>query len=264
MNNPIGRLAAKTPQQHFLRVLKQEFEYSPREAQSIMEEAEACLLGKPGQLRTGQMRVLLTRYEAGHGSALRDTPTQEVIWTVDAGSDDLQVLREHGRVHLRRVRIQRLLSEAVEQGAVATQEDVAQALHVTVRTIKRDCAALSAQGLYLPTRGNLHGIGRGQTHKAQIVGRWLQGETYDQLAQHTRHSPSCIRNYIQTFVRVVDLHRRGFDDSQVALLLQIGKSLVQDYLAVYRQHDAPACRRRLEEQMQRLLQGADNPQKGAR
>ena len=79
-------------------------------------------------------------------------------------------MQQHGSPTLRRVRIQRLLDEALAQGAVATQEDLAQALHVSLRTIKRDCAA-QAQEVYLPTRGNLHGIGRGQTHKAQI-GRW--------------------------------------------------------------------------------------------
>jgi hypothetical protein len=267
MDNRLSRLQAKTPQQHFLRVLEQEFEFSPREARAILEEAEACLGGIPGQLRPGQMRVLLTRSNAGHGRALRETPTQEVIWTVDAGAADRQVLMKHGSVQMRRVRIQRLLSEALEQGALATQEDLAQALQVSLRTIKRDCAVLANVGIYLPTRGNLHGIGRGQTHKAQIVGRWLGGETYDQLALHTHHSASSIRRYVQTFVRVVDLHRQGFADGEVALLLQIGLPLVQDYQVVYRQQDTPACRQRLEEQLQRLLGSAgptQNPEKGAR
>jgi CRP-like cAMP-binding protein len=263
----IRRLQAKTPEQHFLRVLEQEFHYAPKVAQAVLEEAQACLAGRPGQIKAGQMRVILSKYEAGHGRALCDTATTEAVWTVDAGREDRQVLQRHSRQGLRRVRIQRLLSEALEQGAAATQEDLAQALHVSVRTIKRDCAALQAQGVYLPTRGNLRGIGRGQTHKAQIVGRWLEGETYDQIALYTHHSLTCIQRYIQTFVRVVALHRQEFSEGQIALLVSKGRPLVREYLAVYGQHDTPACRERLAAQLQRLNGASENtqePQKGGR
>ena len=261
----IERLEAKTPDQRFLRVLKQDFQQPPRVAQAVLEEAQACLLGQVQAMRPGQVRVILAQRSAGHGRAVDETETTEVVWTVDAGREDRQVLRRHGRVALRQVRIQRLLDEALAQGAVATQEDLARALQVTVRTIKRDCAGLKAQGIYLPTRGKLHGIGRGQTHKAQIVGRWLCGETYDQIALHTHHSLSSIRRYVQTFVRVVHLYQQSFSQDQIALLLQISQPLVKEYLAVYRQHDAPTYRERLAAQLQRLGgdRAAQRPKKGA-
>lgn len=265
MNNETARQEAKTAQRRFLQVLEREFEYSPKEAQAILEEAEAYLSGRPGQFRPGQMRVTLTRYDAGHGQSLSQTAMQEVVWTIDAGNEDRAVLQAHGSEALRRVRIQRLLIEALEQGAIATQEDLAHVLHVSIRTIKRDCVALTQAGVYLPTRGNVRGIGRGQTHKAQIIGRWLSGETYDQLSLHTHHTASSISRYVQAFVRVVDLHLQGYVESEIALLLQLGQPLVREYLAVYRQHDAPASRQRLEEQRQRLLHAPDSHrEKGAR
>ena len=177
------RLQAKTPEQRYLNVLEQDYDQPPRVAQALLEEAQMYLFGSDAALRPGQTRVILVRVDVGHGQPLRQTATEEVTWTIDAGQEDRQVLQQHGPVLLRRARIQRLLDEALAQGAAATQEDLAQALQVTVRTIKRDCAHLRAQGVYLPTRGNLQGIGRGQTHKAQIVGRWLRGETYDQIAR---------------------------------------------------------------------------------
>jgi hypothetical protein len=85
------------------------------------------------------------------------------------------------------------------------------------------------------------------------VGRWLRGETYDQIALHTRHSLSSIRRYVQTFARVVHLHRRGWVDDQITMLLGIGSSLVAEYLAIYHENDSPACRQRLEAQLTRLL-----------
>lgn len=258
----INRLKSKTPEQHFLRMLEDEFDQPPRVAQVLLEEAQACLLGRSTSIRPGQTRVLLTTRDAGHGRSLRETASKDVVWTVDAGQEDRQVLQQHGAVELRRTRIQRLLDEALAQGAVATQEDLAQALHVSVRTIKRDCKELEAQGICLPTRGNMKGIGRGQTHKAQIIGRWLRGETYDQIVLYTRHSLSSVKRYVQSFVRVTDLHRQGFSTSEIALLLELSAYLVDEYLAVYTAHDSVEYQQRLTEQTERLSK-APRAKKGA-
>jgi hypothetical protein len=123
-----------------------------------------------------------------------------------------------------------------------------------VRTIKRDCAHLASQGIYLPTRGNLKGIGRGQTHKALIVGRWLRGESYDQVARATHHAVVSVQRYVQGFVRVVQLHQQGLSREEIALLLQMGWPLVADYLAIYQEHDTSFARERLAAQLQRLQQ----------
>lgn len=258
----INRLQSKTPERRFLRVLEDEFHQPPRVAQVLLEEARACLLGRASALRPGQLRVILTQITAGHGQPLCKTATQEVVWTIDAGQEDHHVLQQYNHIGLRRVRIQRLLDEALAQGAVATQEDLAYALHVSVRTIKRDCKHLEAKGIYLPTRGNLKGIGRGQTHKAQIVGRWLCGETYDQIMLHTRHSSSSIKRYVQAFVRVVELHQEGFSEGNIALVLDTSVYLVREYLTVYDQHDSPEQRARLKEQIERLRK-APKAKKGA-
>ena len=242
-------------------MLTEEYQQAPRVAQALLEEAQDCLLGHGNTAQPGQVRVILTRRDAGHGCSLSETARQEVTWTLNAGAEDLAVLRTHGPVALRRVRIQRLLSEAVEQGAAATQEDLAGALRVSVRTIKRDCKALSQQ-VSLPLRGKLQGIGRGQTHKAQIVGRWIRGETYDRIQLNTQHSLTSIRRYVQAFVRVMDLHHRGFSASETALLLDMGLPLVREYLAIYDQHPAAEYRARVKEQIERLSR-APQAKKGA-
>jgi len=248
----IERLQVKTPQQRLLRVLEEEYRQPPRVAQALLEEVQMCLFGPGTTLEPGQVRVILTVLEAGPGHPLSDTATKEVVWTIDAGQPDRQVQQQEGATALRRGRVQRLLDEALEQGAVATQEDLAQALHVSVRTIKRDCKVLESQGVYLPTRGKLKGIGRGQTHKAQIVGRWLRGQTYDQIQLYTRHSVASIRRYVQAFVRVVDLHQQGFSENEIALVLSMSACLVREYLAVYDHHQAVEYRARLAEQIERL------------
>lgn len=254
MKEEIGRMRAKSGEQRFMNILEKDYQQAPRVAEAILSDAQACLVGKAEGLKPGQMRVILVNRQAGHGRKIKETAMVEVIWTVDGGVEDYEILQQHGREALRRHRIQRLLDEAVEQGGAASQEDLARALTVSVRTIKRDCAYLEEQGIYLPTRGNLRGIGRGQTHKALIVGRWLAGETYDKIARQTHHSLSSVQRYVQSFVRVMQLHRQGLPVVEIALLLQIGQPLVADYLAIYQHHDTPFAQQRLAEQLQRLSQ----------
>jgi len=258
----IDRLQAKSPEQRLVSVLQQEYHFAPKIAQAIMAEAQACLVGPVQSLRPGQMRVVLLKRDAPHGRVLSQTKMVEVVWTIDAGPEDQAVLAEHDQAALRQVRIQRLLDEALAQGAVASQEDLARALQVSVRTIKRDWTDLQAQGIYLPSRGKLQGIGRGQTHKAQIVGRWLRGETYDQIARQTHHAVCCVQRYVQTFVRVLNLHQQGFSPTEIGLLLQVSQPLLKEYLAVYEQHDSPFCRQRLQEQLTRLTGNSGQPKKG--
>jgi hypothetical protein len=263
MNTEVERLLVKTPQQQFVQRLEQDYRMAPRVAQAILAEAQVMLSGTAEGLPPGQMRVLLSAAKRGAGQALRTSQMALVTWTVDAGAEDYAVQQQQGVQALRQVRIQRLLDEAIEQEAEASQEDLARALHVSVRTIKRDCAALEGQGKCLPTRGHMQGIGRGQTHKAQIVGRWLAGETYDQIAQHTRHSATSIQRYVQTFLRVVQLTQRGLSEAQVAQVVQIGPALLREYLTLYKAQDTPACRERLAEQVQRLERAENKPEKGA-
>src|SRR5262245_53722493 len=260
-NDALERQNIKTSEQRFKQMLQQDFHLAPKIAQAILAEAQVHLLEPSQSQRPGQQSVIVAKRMAGHGRALRETELTQISWTVDAGSEDRQVHQQYGSKALRQVRLQRLLLEALEQNGVASQEDLAQALQVSVRTIKRDFEQLQQQGLYLPSRGNLQGIGRGQTHKAQIIGCWLRGATYDQIAQKSHHALSSIQRYIQTFVRVIDLYQRNFSVGQIAQLLQIGPPLVQEYLAVYQTHDQVDCRQRLQAQMERF-KAASAPKKG--
>lgn len=260
--NMVMRLAAKTPEQQFLNKLEQEFEYAPRVAEAILQEAQACLLGEATPLRPGQRRVFLAKQGARHGRPLRETEKVEVVWTIDAGEEDLTTAQKKGAAGLRRVRIERLLNEALSQKGVATQEDLAWALNVSVRTVRRDCALLQSEGIAVPTRGRLQGIGRGQTHKGDILARWLAGETYDEITFNCRHSDGSVKRYVQGFVQVVHLYKEGFSKEEIALLLPMSRSLVGEYLAVYAANDTPQARRRLADHRLRLSKGATAVKRG--
>jgi hypothetical protein len=61
----------------------------------------------------------------------------------------------------------------------------------------------------------------------------------------------------------VDLHGQGFSAGEIALVLDMSAYLVNEYLALYHQCDAPEYRTRLKEQIERLSR-APRAKRGAR
>jgi hypothetical protein len=84
------------------------------------------------------IRVRLPRRDAPTGRPLRSDEYVELTWTVFTPEDEAipdKVARRH-------TRLQRLLSEAAGQGAKPTQEQLAEALGVSLRTLSGDMAAI--------------------------------------------------------------------------------------------------------------------------
>jgi hypothetical protein len=187
-----------------------------------------------------------------------------ITLTVDAGPADAAVLAQEGRLGVRQGRILRLVDEALEQGGVLTEEDLARVLHVTSRTIERDIGDLKAAGHVVQTRGQVKGAGRGQTHKVRIIELWLDRQGYDRIALWAHHSVQSIKRYIAPFQRVVTLHRAGTALAQIAFLVGISERLVADYLALYERVRGHAERlAKLEEELARVSGLAELAKKGA-
>jgi hypothetical protein len=188
------RLALKTPEAAFLHVLQDEFNFSQRVSHELLSTAQEMLVGSvpASAVRPGQVRLVVASLKAPFGPPLAETDKAEVTLTVEAGTEDVAVKAQAGLEGQRRGRILRLTAEALEQGGVLTQEDLARALGVEARTIRRDVQSLKAEGHLIHTRGQVKGVGRGQTHKVRIIEFWLDREGYDQIARRMYHSPQSI------------------------------------------------------------------------
>jgi biotin operon repressor len=163
----------------------------------------------------GQMTILAVSAETPPGRPMSECQRVPINLSVDA-SDDLEALR-HGVPTLRKSKIQRLAREAQEQGALLTQEDLARLLGTSRSTIKRDIAQLRSAGTDVPTRGQIKDIGKGVSHKTQIVRDWLAGFTFSQIRQRRWHSISSIDRYCSDFQRVIRLHRRGLSTADIRI-----------------------------------------------
>ncbi len=165
------RLALKTPEAAFLHVMEEEFDFSPRVSRELLSTAQDMLVGGvPSEaVRPGQVRVVVASLKAPFGPPLTETDRVEVTLAMDAGAEDMAVRARESTEELRQGRILRLTEEALEQGGVLTQEDLARVLSVHRRTIARDVKVLKAEGHVIQTRGFVKGIGRGQTHKVRVI-----------------------------------------------------------------------------------------------
>lgn len=120
----------------------------------------------------------------------------------------------------------RLCDEALDQGGVLSQEDLAVLLMCDSKTIRRDIAALKKTGIVVPTRGTVKDIGPGVTHRELAVRLWLEGKEELEICRSTHHTMPSIENYLRTFKRVVFLREeKKFTVHEVAVAAGVSARL---------------------------------------
>lgn len=246
----IERLQAKSPEEAIVEQIGRDFNLAPFMARTQFEQMQRYFEHYFGLERdVGQMTVLAVSAETPPGRPIAECQRVPINLTMDA-SDDLEALR-HGVATLRRSKIQRLAREAQEQGALLTQEDLARLLCTSRSTIKRDIAQLRAAGVDVPTRGQIKDIGKGVSHKTQIVRDWLAGFTFSQIKQRRWHSISSIDRYCSDFQRVVRLHGRSLSVADIRISSGLSDRLIAEYLDLYAEAEPQ------NERLQRLLAEPD-------
>lgn len=225
----LERNQIKSSEGEFLYELENSYELSPKLSSLILLTAKECLL-REGMLKEGQIEVTALAIEERAGKVLEKLDKKKILLTIDNGLEDTEVLKEFGRVALRRIKIQRIAQEAIEQEGVLSQEDIAKYLSCTVRTVQRDIAVVKQTGIQVVTRGYLHNIGRGQTHKVKILGMLLEGKTYSEIKLVTRHSVGAIKRYIDSFTKVVMAESNGIkEEGKISSVTGLSRALVKQY-----------------------------------
>jgi hypothetical protein len=231
----LNRQKMKSSEGEFIWELENSYELSPKLSEMILNTAKACLL-RDHSLKEGQIEVTVIEIEEKAGKVLEKMEKKKVRLTIDNGLEDLEILKSHGRIELRRIRIERITEEAIEQSGVLSQEDLGKYLGCTVRTIQRDIQEIKSRGIEVITRGYLHNIGRGQTHKVKIIGMYLEGHTYSEIKQKTRHSIGAIKRYLESFVKVMMAQSRGIIKvKEISMVTGLSEVLVRQYIGLKKQ-----------------------------
>ena len=228
----IERLQAKSPEEAIIEQISRDFNLAPFMARTQFEQMRRYFEQYFELVRdVGQMTFLALSGDNPPGRPIAECKRVAVTLTLDS-PDDLETLH-NGIAALRRSKIQRVTREAQEQGALLTQEDLARLLCASRSTVKRDIAQLRAEGIDVPTRGQIKDIGKGISHKGQIIRDCLAGYTFSQIKQRRWHSTHSIERYCLDFQRVVRLHARGLSIADIRISTGLSERLIKEYLALY-------------------------------
>lgn len=135
-----------------------------------------------------------------------------------------------GNLELKKKRMARILKEAYGQGGVLSLGDLSLIHLCTPNTAGRYVHAVEKEtNTVLPYRGTVHDMGRGVTHKAEIVELYLRGMATPEIGRKTAHSLEACDNYIRGYRRVALLHQR-FGMEEIPFLSGMSPSLVKEYI----------------------------------
>jgi hypothetical protein len=241
------RLAQKQLDQQFMNEIIHGLQCSPFEAKAVLDavyKVYGPYFETSSHLKPGQILFQVICLDEGPTARLANSKQVTVTLTLDAGEEDLQIRKAQGVVALRQHRIERVCTEAFQQGGLLTIEDLAYRLfNCGQRTLCRDLQQLRAKGTILPLRSTIKDMGRCISHRAMIVQQWLQGKEYSEICRNTYHSVGAVKNYIQKFKRVIALAEEGFDIHTIGFLVKLSPALVEQYYQLYRSLDMVAHRR---------------------
>jgi len=134
-------------------------------------------------------------------------------------------------------RLVRWCGEAYEQGGVLTHLDLSLLTGVSETVI---CRLLlnyeQATGETVPTRGTVHDMGRSVTHKAEVVRRYLRGESPADIARALGHSQQSVDAYLRDYQKVRILAQK-FQIAEIPPLAGLSRLLVNEYLELLRQYE---------------------------
>ena len=182
-------------------------------------------------LSPGQILYTAISSDEGAGKNLKDCKKVSIKLTLIDSQDSLASSIKKRR----QLKILRITEEALEQGALLTQEDLSNLLNVDVRTIRRDTEELSTDKI-IPLRGIKKDIGRSLSHKSFIIKEYLSGRTVVDLIQRTHHSLQSIERYLGTFTRVTLLYRKKIDLDSICQIARVSKILAQEYIKIYKSY----------------------------
>ena len=231
------RLELRSTAHTFTRIISEGTNCSPFEASIITDKAqEVFQLGvyeEKQALQPGQMIWQAISESEPPGKPLRECRFKRIRLTVVSIAEDMEVLKQYGHSAKRGQQILRMTQEAVDQGALLTQEDLAMLLDCDVKTIRTDIKRYGQKhGIVVPTRGNKKDIGPGLTHRDRAVELFIQGKDAVAIARDLNHSLKAVERYVQSFCRVGYCQAQLRNTLKTALVVGVSVAAVNRYLGL--------------------------------
>ena len=192
---------------------------------------------RPGDLEPGQLiyNAPAVTERGRRGKTIGQTKLVPVRLTIVA-DEVIEAIRNHASAGERReIRVRRLTHEAHDQGGLLSCADIGILTGYSTSAVSMTAVALRQRGELLPLRGYVVDMGSYPTHKAVIIGLYLEGLTTPDIAARTYHSKQAVDHYIGDFERVrllADKHPY----EELPLLTGLCQRVIDQHLALLAEH----------------------------
>lgn len=240
LTDELRRLDEKSPMHAIQVELQQGYGLSPVEALVLARRVQELIDERLDTARGhGQITYQAIAVDEPPGKPLAACRKISVQLTL-VGDEDRRVWAEEGPQALRRLRVYRLVHEALLQGGALTQEDLALLLGISLKSVKRIFAYYRQHGERLPSRGELQDIGPGVSHKIPIIRKYVQDLSFSRISRSLgQHGLDSMSRYLRHFALVMMLQDRGLRRTQMQSILGISQNLIAQYQALYAELDVP-------------------------
>lgn len=172
-----------------------------------------------------------------YGKNSKNTPLTPIVLTMISKEDLDMKNAGYSDREIREKKIVRLFKEAYSQGALLTHSDVAFLLHVSTGMVSKQLKEyMERTGKVVPTRGIIHDIGRAMTHKKIILELYRKGYQTPEIARMANHTEQACDRYIKAYKKVEKLNRT-MKSEEIAQILGMGKSLVEEYIRILNEEE---------------------------
>jgi len=160
--------------------------------------------------------------------------------------------------HMKVNKARRYATEAKRCGGYLTYADLGYLLGIHPAAIS--ALVQKEQTTVIPLRGAECDIGRGVTHRREIIKMFLELYTETQIADRTGHSYESIENYIKEFGTVLVLHEQGMAAPMIRKVTGRSTRLIQVYLELVKEYSRPEYAFRFN-YLRTLVQAGENRRK---
>jgi hypothetical protein len=206
----------------------------------ILATVEAFIQPR-SQLKSGQVVWMAVAHDGRKHAykAMKDIPLVPVILDL-VTDEDLQALAQgEAFSNLRRRRHARLLDQALAQGGVLAQTDLAALTLTTAQQVGDDIAQVQRmQGRSLPYRGTIQDLGPTLSHKVQVARLLEAGYLEPEICRRLSptHSLRSVEHYAQLYKNTLKLLEQGFAPAEISSILSLNRSLLNEYIQIVKEH----------------------------
>jgi hypothetical protein len=190
-------------------------------------------------MRKGQILwdgiAIKQKRKPGRALSMKETRTKPVVLSLIT-EEDIRKLKDGGSFReLRKDVLERVTMEAFEQGTVLNQVDLGLLVTSSPRTLRKYILELeSEKQVQLPTRGRIHDLGPGVTHKRETVSMIHERYSILEISRRTSHSTEAIERFHRDYNRVEMLESK-LSLEEIAFVTGMSKRLVNEYIELTRE-----------------------------